>query len=479
MEELPHQRGGLEALYGWFVRLRWLAVIGLVLLTFAARGLGIDVPVGQVFFVAAILAGYNLVFHLLARHDSRHAGGAGVLPAEQAGAGDRGTKTASRLGGLSAEAAEVSRLRRLVNAQILLDILCVAALLHFTGGVENPFAVFFVFHIIIASIMLSRAEAFMYAGVGTGVYVIVCALDGAVPGVHRHLDGFLTSECATNWKFVIGSSVTLGMTLFVSAFFATSIVHRLRERERRILELEDKQSRFMRTAAHQLKAPISAVQSLLKVILGGYAPPEKQREMIERSVNRTEQMLELLKDLLRLAQARTERQGRDAHPISVRQVLEEMVTLCSTQATQKSLRLKAELGDGPDLVEARDEELRDIFLNLLSNAIKYTPSGGEVRVVLTEEPEWVRSDIADTGLGIPPAEQEHLFEEFFRASNVSGLEGTGLGLSIVKERVAALRGQISFESQPGRGTTFTVRLPLAGMYPHHRQEGGQKCCPGS
>jgi signal transduction histidine kinase len=106
---------------------------------------------------------------------------------------------------------------------------------------------------------------------------------------------------------------------------------------------------------------------------------------------------------------------------------------------------------------------------LISNAIKYTPEGGDVRVEVTEKDISVRIAVSDTGMGIPEADMAHLWEEFFRASNArkSGILGTGLGLSIVKQFVDSFSGTVDVQSQVGKGTTFTITLPLMEDKPGH------------
>ena len=106
-----------------------------------------------------------------------------------------------------------------------------------------------------------------------------------------------------------------------------------------------------------------------------------------------------------------------------------------------------------------DEKLlRHIFGNRLSNAIKYSPQGGEIRFRVAREATRVVFEISDRGIGIPAAEIGHLFESFHRASNVGNIQGTGLGLAIVKSSVDLHGGQIHVYSEPGRGTSFTVKL---------------------
>jgi signal transduction histidine kinase len=107
-----------------------------------------------------------------------------------------------------------------------------------------------------------------------------------------------------------------------------------------------------------------------------------------------------------------------------------------------------------------DEELlRQILVNLLSNAIKYSPVGSEVCFEILREPDDILFLVKDHGLGIPKADQAHLFEAFHRAKNVAQIQGTGLGLTIVKANVETHGGSMSFDSQENLGTTFTVRLP--------------------
>jgi signal transduction histidine kinase len=104
--------------------------------------------------------------------------------------------------------------------------------------------------------------------------------------------------------------------------------------------------------------------------------------------------------------------------------------------------------------------VRSIFTNLISNAIKYTPQGGIIRFSVTADDRWLTFLVQDSGIGIPEAEQQHLFQHFYRASNAAEIDGTGLGLAIVKRCVVALQGKIEVESQVDRGTTFKVQLPL-------------------
>lgn len=174
IEGLPYRRMGLDVLGAWFVRLRWLAVLGLLLVSVIAIELGIKLPIFPVSVIGIILITYNAIFYLLLKKLGREK-----------------------------DETNVGKFRAIINTQIILDLLAVAGLLHYTGGVENPFAVFFVFHIIIASIMLSRSEAFVYAGLASFLYFALGVLETALPGFHHHLVGFLVKEHSQNWKLVL------------------------------------------------------------------------------------------------------------------------------------------------------------------------------------------------------------------------------------------------------------------------------------
>jgi two-component system sensor histidine kinase VicK len=240
----------------------------------------------------------------------------------------------------------------------------------------------------------------------------------------------------------------------------------LEEANAKLAELEERKSRFMRVAAHQLRAPLGAISSSLKVVLDGYAKqdPAKEREMIGRAVARTQAMLALLNDLLTLSRAKEARtEERERQRFSLRGIVEKLAALHKPRADEKGVRLEISARAGHDLVNAEQSAIEDVVGNLLSNAIKYTPSGGSVSVNTFDRDGYVHCDVADTGIGIPEPEVKDLFMEFYRASNARSVEreGTGLGLSIVKEIVVRHGGDVAVRSEVNKGSTFTFRLPLA------------------
>ena len=150
-------------------------------------------------------------------------------------------------------------------------------------------------------------------------------------------------------------------------------------------------------------------------------------------------------------------------PVSVEAIVLNIVDRLSTQAEEKQIDLKMDYVPRGLTVLATEDGLHRIFLNLIGNAIKYTPPGGRVNVRMDQCEDEVVTAIIDSGVGIPEADLPHVFEEFYRASNVKqeGITGTGLGLAIVKDLVERYEGRISVHSTVGEGTTFTVVLPMA------------------
>jgi len=221
---------------------------------------------------------------------------------------------------------------------------------------------------------------------------------------------------------------------------------------------------FFNKAAHQLRAPLHALMSMLRVVKEGYLGPitERQLEVINRCENRLRLMGQLIDDLMRLGERRARRLPLRIEPLHIGDIARRVVSLFAEQAEKKGVSLQLEISDPVPNVLGEEGLLDEVVTNLVSNAVKYTPGGGTVRVSIGKERRaWVKLEVSDTGIGIPKSELPHLFSEFFRASNAREMEeeGTGLGLVIVKEALERLRGSIQVKTKEGEGTTFTCLIP--------------------
>lgn len=221
---------------------------------------------------------------------------------------------------------------------------------------------------------------------------------------------------------------------------------------------------FLQKAAHQLRSPLNTVLSMLTLVRSRrYGPVTAQQEKtLERSIKRLEILGDVVADLLRLDTKRSALHKIKLHPVQSETILKRLIEPYRILAAEKNVAVAWEGGEALPRILAQEQLVDELFDNLLSNAVKYTPPGGTVRVQLSRDNDnWVRFEIRDTGIGIPENDMPHLFTEFFRTANAKAFveEGTGLGLVIVKEILDCLRGTIFVKSDPGKGTTFTCRLP--------------------
>ena len=235
-------------------------------------------------------------------------------------------------------------------------------------------------------------------------------------------------------------------------------------REKQELERLDKvKSQLMLRLAHEVRAPIAAVQSYINLILGGYVAPDEMKPTLVRVQERLQDTLDLVADLLELSQLKRSGQqpASQAYPQDMAKILLEVSGLLAEQARQKQLDLTIDIRDRPLVVAERDH-IRTIWMNLISNAIKYTPERGQISVQLRVDRDVIIGAVKDSGIGIAEADLPNLFQEFFRtdAAKATSEIGTGLGLSIVKQILDVYRGQIEVTSEPGKGSLFSFKLPL-------------------
>lgn len=218
---------------------------------------------------------------------------------------------------------------------------------------------------------------------------------------------------------------------------------------------------FMLTVTHELRAPLTGLQSFLLALLKGYIPPDQQEEILRRAIERAQELLDMVNDLLKLAAVRGE-EIEKREVLSLAEVLEKVFPLLKAQADEKGVTCTLEVHHRP-LVHAHPDQMAQLWTNLISNGIKYTPPGRQVSVILEEQEGWAVGTVADNGIGITPEDRARIFEEFYRTPQAKEVEpyGTGLGLPLVKRVVEGHGGTIEVESALGKGSRFTFRLPLA------------------
>ncbi len=227
---------------------------------------------------------------------------------------------------------------------------------------------------------------------------------------------------------------------------------------------------FLSIVSHELKRPLAAVENYIQILLGGYAGElsPKQKRLLERSALRLSDLRALISDILDFARIQPEQIRADFEWVDPSEIGSEAIEEVRLAASQKGIRLKA---SGPTafkpLVAAR-RRLRQVISNLLANAVKFSPEESTVTLAARDEQDALVIEVSDEGIGIPPDDQPHIFEDFFRATNVTEYGGAGLGLSIAKKIVEAHEGRIEVESpyQAGKsGTKFTIVIPRSLSIP--------------
>ena len=229
-------------------------------------------------------------------------------------------------------------------------------------------------------------------------------------------------------------------------------------------KLDELKNEYISTVAHEIASPLSSVAGQLQVLGQGLAGPltEKQDHLLGRAAERVAGIIQLSKELLDLA--KMDGQGRPKpEPVQVAPLAGEAADVVAAAAKEKDQTVRLEVADDLPPVLGVAREIQEVLTNLASNAVKYTPAGGEVTIAAHRQGDRLVIAVSDNGLGIAPEDQAKVFEKFYRVKNADTRQivGTGLGLPIVKRVVEAHGGTIKLESAPGKGSTFTVSLPLA------------------
>ena len=227
--------------------------------------------------------------------------------------------------------------------------------------------------------------------------------------------------------------------------------------------VEQIKAQFVNMVAHELRSPLSAVDGFLSLLEQGYVKEEEKRqELIARSRQRIGALVDLVSDLLDGAQIEAGTVRREISPQDIEILLGEVMSYMKPLAEKNQVHMEMLVPKGLPPVQADKEDLIRLFTNLVSNGIKYNKRNGSVRIVAEQEGPYLKVAVVDTGIGVGKEGLGRLFTEFFREKKeeTRDIKGTGLGLSIVKATVDFYHGQIEAESEIGKGTTFTVRLPF-------------------
>ncbi len=219
---------------------------------------------------------------------------------------------------------------------------------------------------------------------------------------------------------------------------------------------------FLATTSHEIRTPLNGILGMTQVILADRALDANMRDRLSIIHAAGEAMRTLVDDILDVAKLENGHLVMDQIAFDLRETLEDGVRLWADQAAAKGVVLIHDLDESPGRIEGDPARVRQIVSNLLSNALKFTEAG-EIRLAVHHDRKDYRISVSDTGIGIPISKQEQIFESFRQAdtSTTRRFGGTGLGLSICRSLARTMGGDVTVESEPGKGACFTLALPLS------------------
>lgn len=370
---------------------------------------------------------------------------------------------------------------RVAWMQIVADLVALFAMLHFSGGLENPLVIFFTLHMVMATILLELSGTIIVALIITALVFALGITEKIGILEHFHPDRIYGDfEALDSWLFVLGApAIILVMNLCLTAltFFMMRAINerrdmiltlslQLEDKNQKLISLDSRRKQTMAVVSHDLKSPIDAVNSYLIMMQEGFLGDfsEKQMEIIKKCYTRLKRLREFVSDVLDWQTIERGDVQEEMAPTQLLDILQEAFEEYVDTAAAKQVELNLSGDSAIPLVNADAKRMFQVFDNLISNAVKYTHRGGTVRVSAQIEKESLVFRIADSGIGMNEEEMSHLFEDFYRSPNVKGtFEGTGLGLTVVQRIIRAHHGKVWAESEPGKGTTFTVVIPIGRL----------------
>lgn len=416
----------------WLVKLRWLAIAGVTAAIFCARYALKILPAECLFPLIVIvffMVLYNVIFF-------RYTG--------------------------SEKFPEASAF-----AQIFLDLISLTLLLHFSGGVENPFFAFFVFHVIISGILLEKRESYFVAAAACVLFTFMVIFEHY--DIIRHYQTGIFP--APGLSYIVGLLAAFITTTFFSAYFVTSIMANLRRRELELRESADLLIQAGKMAAvgqlaagiaHEINNPLATVAASTELLmdLAKNETLEKMKEFepFPRHLLRIDENVFRCKDIILSLLGFARKDDEEASSADVNAVIADSIRLLSGQAQKQHKSMLFAPGNIPP-VRIHAKRLQQVFVNMAMNAIdSVTERTGVVSIKTFSENEWMNIEFADNGCGIPEENIPRIFDPFFTTKPAG--KGTGLGLYLCHQIISAMNGRIDVSSTPGKGSTFIVRLPL-------------------
>jgi signal transduction histidine kinase len=340
------------------------------------------------------------------------------------------------------------------------------------GGARSPFTAFYLLHVVVSCILLSRRAALALTGVAYALLVALVAVEWSGVATPPLPVGAVAGADRLGGRHALTLLVVHAILFWTSALLLLGLVRSLRSVEQRIRlanaelsRLSQQRKDFLHIAAHNLRAPLGAVTMLLENMRAGLAgeTTERQRDWLDRGLRRLGDLETFMTGIQTLASLESDIIKTQFGPVDLAEVAQRLVGDYADVAAAHGQRFSLEVPDRVPPVVGHERLLQEALVNYLSNALKYTPDGGRIVVRVLHRPPLVRVEVSDDGIGIAPEDHGRLFQEFVRIADhgpeSAKVKGSGLGLSIVRRIVLAHGGRTGVESEKGKGSTFFMELP--------------------
>ena len=225
-------------------------------------------------------------------------------------------------------------------------------------------------------------------------------------------------------------------------------------------QMENMRQEFISNVSHEIQSPLTSIRGFAQALEDDDLSVEERHHYLSIIENESTRLSRITEDLLKLASLESDQLRFEPKPYRLDKQIRSLILACEPQWTEKKMEIDASLKEV--IITADEDLLSQVWLNLIHNSIKFTPEDGSIKVVLNDQDEKIEFKISDTGMGISPQDQLHIFERFYKTdkSRTRSKEGSGLGLSIAKKILDLHKGMIHVESEVGKGTTFIVSLPV-------------------
>ncbi len=424
----------------WLVRLRWFAIFGIIVAYFTAINfLHITIWTLPVYIIIVFLIILNITSFSLLKFLQRS-----------------NIRKSLRIVNL------------IINFQISTDLIVLTFLLHYSGGVENPFIVYYIFHMIIGSIILSTIESIFQTSLALMLVGAMTFLEYTGILKHYPLEGFIITNMYNNLTYLICTGLIFITTSYFVVYITKTIILEARKHELAYLEanlkLKQKEkikNEYVMRITHDTKGHITAIQSCINILRNKISGPlnVKQEDFVNRAHSRLGILNKFISDLLNLTQRKLQ-QKQDKKYFNLKHAIEESMKIAENYAIDKGISLTIKIDPSINEIYGEQSSIEEVLINLIINAVKYSPTGKNVTITAEDTGEAVLIEIIDNGIGIPEGETGLIFNDFYRASNAKNItnDGTGLGLAITKHIIESHGGKIWVNSKLDKGTTFSFLL---------------------